>query len=134
MSGIISESIRATDRAGRYGGEEFIVIMPETDKDAAVSTAERIRKRIEMTPFPGRPKAPSNLPPSLHDCFPETSDTWVRKTISIGVASFPRDAHEITSIVALADDALYQAKRAGRNQVVSAEFEQPAPLPKISAA
>jgi diguanylate cyclase (GGDEF)-like protein len=126
MSMIIQESIRSTDRAGRYGGEEFIIVMPETDKEAAFSTAERIRQRIEMTPFPGKPKAPDTLPASLSDCFPETAETWVRKTISIGVSCFPRDAHDLTSLVALADDALYQAKRAGRNRVIAAsEARQP---------
>ena len=119
LAKIIQESIRASDHAGRYGGEEFIVIMPETGKQAARLTAERIRQRIESTPFPGRSRAPQSLP-TLADCFPETAENWVHKTISIGVANFPGDAAETRALVGQADDALYHAKRTGRNRVSAA--------------
>ncbi len=127
LAAIIQDSIRSSDHAGRYGGEEFIVIMPETGKDAAHMTAERIRQRIEETQFPGRPRGPETLPESLSEIFPEGDDTWVQKTISIGLANYPHDAQDARSLVGLADDALYQAKRTGRNRVIAAgEFERAA--------
>lgn len=120
LAKIIEDSIRASDHAGRYGGEEFIVIMPETGKQAASMTAERIRQRIEATPFPGRSRVSGGLPETFADCFPETSESWIHKTISIGVANFPGDASDAATLVGLADNALYQAKHRGRNRVVVA--------------
>lgn len=118
---IIQQAVRTSDSVGRYGGEEFMVVMPETSPAAARATAERIRRTIETTPFPGKPSLPASLPDdSLADCYPETEENWVTRTISIGVASFPSDAGESGMLVAMADNALYDAKRAGRNCVVAA--------------
>jgi diguanylate cyclase (GGDEF)-like protein len=123
----VRDSIRSSDHAGRYGGDEFIVIMPETGKQAACLTAERIRQRIEATPFPGSPRTHGSLPPSFADCFPETADNWARKTVSIGVANYPSDANDSVLLISLADNALYQAKYCGRNRVVAArEWESAA--------
>jgi len=118
---IILDSVRTCDQVGRYGGEEFIVVMPETSADNARIIAERIRQTIEATSFPGYPPLPATLPDaSLADCYPDTEDNWVNKTISIGIATFPGDGADSTTLVAMADNALYTAKRNGRNMVVSA--------------
>mgnify|MGYP001176910229 CR=1 FL=1 len=105
---IVKDSVRANiDIPCRYGGEEFTVIMPETDAAGAKVLAERLRKRIEAYEFPGQEKP-------LH------------VTISIGVSIFPDDATEKLMLIKKADDALYRAKEAGRNntQIYS---EAPAP-------
>jgi len=102
---VVKMSVRSSDTVGRFGGEEFFVIMPETGRDAAMATAERIRAAVEATRFPGHR---------------DTSET-VTKTVSIGVAVLSEDASETQSLVAAADEALYKAKRDGRNQVAEAQ-------------
>jgi diguanylate cyclase (GGDEF)-like protein/PAS domain S-box-containing protein len=98
MGKIISGSIRRSDSGFRYGGEEFVVLMPETPGHATVLAAERIRKRFEsvaFTPVPGR---------------------TVRKTASMGVAEYlPGEAE--TDFLARADQNMYLAKRMGKNRV-----------------
>jgi diguanylate cyclase (GGDEF)-like protein len=94
---LMRESTRTIDCVGRYGGEEFALLLPETDIAGAMEVAERIRGRVEREQFPNR-----------------------AITLSIGVAEFPNYADTPESIIAVADGALYQAKRAGRNQVVQA--------------
>ncbi|CEP68783.1 Adenylyl cyclase class-3/4/guanylyl cyclase [Moorella glycerini] len=89
---IIKNSIRTVDIAGRYGGEEFVIILPGTKKEGAVAVAERIRKSIEIYPFPHR-----------------------HVTVSLGVASAKRN-DSIDSLLARADQACYQAKRQGKNR------------------
>ncbi len=91
---LISEIIRKTDMVGRWGGEEFLVICPETEPDGAVILAENLRAQIEAIQFP----------------FKKTL------TASFGVSGFsPGDSPE--SLTKRADSALYEAKRKGRNQV-----------------
>jgi diguanylate cyclase (GGDEF)-like protein len=97
MASILKDSTRTVDCVARYGGEEFAVVLPETDITGALEVAERIRSRVERTEFPKR-----------------------KITLSIGVAEFPRDATTPGEIVVVADEALYVAKRQGRNQVVQA--------------
>lgn len=97
LAGILRETTREVDCAARYGGEEFGIILTETDLPAALEVAERIRKRVEAAEFPSR-----------------------KITLSLGVAEFPRDAGDASALVAVADEALYIAKNAGRNQVVQA--------------
>jgi diguanylate cyclase (GGDEF)-like protein len=97
VAGILRESIREVDCAGRYGGEEFVIVMPGTNAEAAGVAAERIRQRLSREKFSGR-----------------------RITLSMGIAEFPRDAENALSIISAADGALYEAKRGGRNQVVQA--------------
>ncbi len=84
----------------RYGGEEFSVLLPETSKAAAVVIAEKIRGAVSISPFVIRRER-------------------IEMTISIGVANFPDDALDMESIVQKADQALYQAKKLGRNRVCS---------------
>ena len=94
---LVKDSVRLKiDIPCRYGGEEFTIIMPETDAAGAKVLAERLRKRIEAYEYPGQEKA-------LH------------VTISIGISIFPDDATEKLMLIKKADDALYRAKEAGRN-------------------
>ena len=96
---IILNSIRKTDFGFRYGGEEFVVIMPETTGKAAVKVAERIRRKFASTTF--RP----------------TGDEEINKTISIGVTQYS-PSEKKRDLIARADQSMYQAKKMGKNQVV----------------
>ena len=96
------ENLRSSDVVGRYGGEEFIIIMPDTEKSKAVEVAERLRKILSSTEF----------------TLPEGKNITV--TASFGVATFPEDGSNIDRIVHIADERLYRAKKEGRNKVVSA--------------
>ncbi|MDF1501677.1 diguanylate cyclase [Roseisolibacter sp. H3M3-2] len=92
---------RSVDVVGRYGGEEFLVVLPETDDDGAAAFAERIRERVEA-----------------HAFRPWDEDRELRMTASIGVASFPAARIEsVEDLFARADAALYRAKADGRNRV-----------------
>ncbi len=95
---LLQEEVRTSDSVFRYGGEEFIVILPSTDKGNAVMVAERLVQSIADYPFFEREKHPGG-----------------RITASIGVASFPEDGATAEILIQNADQALYQAKRAGRN-------------------
>jgi diguanylate cyclase (GGDEF)-like protein len=100
---ILQSTIRKTDIAVRYGGEEFCVILPETDMNSAYIFAERFRKQIDAHHFEGEEVQPGK---SL--------------TISVGMASFPQDADSPASLLEKADNALYEAKSSGRNRTCSA--------------
>jgi diguanylate cyclase (GGDEF)-like protein len=93
-------SLRDTDTAYRYGGEEFCVLLRETDAEAAALVAERLRIDI-ATRFAGNRGSPM-------------------VTASLGVAAIPGDAIDAKTLIAAADRALYSAKAAGRNCVVRA--------------
>ena len=97
---VLRSCMRDGDLAARYGGEEFAVMLPTVDPAAAVTIAERIRARTESTIL--------SLAPGITD----------RITVSIGVASAPIQALEPISLLRIADEALYQAKKDGRNRVV----------------
>jgi diguanylate cyclase (GGDEF)-like protein len=100
---IIRESIREYDIAGRFGGEEFTILLPEVGLAEARSFAERLREAVEVASFEVR-----------------TSTTPIRTTISLGVACFPRDAATPTDLIHESDVAVYHAKLKGRNCVVCA--------------
>lgn len=100
----ISANVRGIDLACRYGGEEFVVVMPDTDMNLAFSIAERLRKSIETTPI-----VISRAPGKLNI------------TISIGIAATQGAADTSEALLHRADQALYSAKRTGRNRVVIAE-------------
>ncbi len=91
--------LRATDVPARYGGDEFVIMLPDTPARGALEVAERIRQAVESAPF-------------------TTEAGRVPCTVSIGVASYPQDGRGIESLLARADRALYEAKAAGRNRVV----------------
>jgi two-component system cell cycle response regulator len=98
----VKKSIRGIDLACRYGGEEFVIVMPETDMAVAAIVAERIRRRIAGEPFVIR-----------------DGSTALDITISIGIAALSGVEDNAAAILKRADQALYRAKRDGRNRVVA---------------
>ncbi len=91
---------RMPDLVARYGGEEFMILLQGISKTDAYLTAERIRKQVESTHYEGGQNQPMG-----------------KLTISMGVANFPEDAQNSEALIKQADQALYKAKRAGRNNV-----------------
>ncbi|HEX4104962.1 MAG TPA: PleD family two-component system response regulator [Rhizomicrobium sp.] len=102
FAGRIAANVRGIDLACRYGGEEFVVVMPDTDMEYAYAVSERLRQSIETTPFRVS-RAPHTL--SL--------------TISIGIAAAEGDKDSVDALLHRADQALYRAKKTGRNKVVA---------------
>jgi len=94
VSDVLQQTVRASDLSARYGGEEFVVIMPNTDGLSAYTLAERVRARIEHV----------------------TREYW-NVTVSIGVASLGPDVSAADELLLRADEALYSAKRSGKNRV-----------------
>jgi diguanylate cyclase (GGDEF)-like protein len=99
LSELIRSRVRREEIVARYGGEELVVLMPETDVDGAFQLAEQIRSRVETHEF-------------------SFSGRTVRITISGGVAGAEEANFEIMPFIQIADERLYEAKNAGRNQVV----------------
>jgi two-component system cell cycle response regulator len=97
----IKRSIRGIDLACRYGGEEFVLVMPETDMAVAAMVAERLRRRIASEPFPI-----------------QQGSQAIPVTISIGIAALRGKDDNAAGLLKRADQALYRAKRDGRNRVV----------------
>lgn len=106
VGSVVATTVRASDFAGRYGGEEFIVLLPGADRDGAVVAAETLRLAIAGVDVPG-----VSLP----------------ITASFGVAAMPDDAVEPTFLLRVADRSLYVAKANGRNRVET-HGEAPEPL------
>lgn len=102
------DSVRAVDTVGRFGGEEFVIVLPEMRTGEARDTAERLRRRIADQPI------------AL------ASGESVRLTISIGVAVYPDHGDDVDALCAAADNAMYLAKAGGRNCVVLAVRPMPA--------
>jgi diguanylate cyclase (GGDEF)-like protein len=100
LAGLLRGNLRPGDWCCRYGGEEFIVAMPNADGNAAMHAAERIRRAIEEFPFEHQDKQPTG-----------------NMTISGGVAVLPKDGISIEELTSHADQALYESKRNGRNRV-----------------
>ena len=96
----IREQLRGSDVMARFGGDEFIVLLPETNNKGALEMAERIRKAIEISRFDVR-----------------SGDASI--TVSLGVASYPEDGGNLDVILDKADKAMYRAKQRGRNKVVA---------------
>lgn len=99
----LRKAIRNIDLACRYGGEEFVIVMPETDMAVATTVAERLRRRIAGEPF-----------------VVQQGTRKLDVTISIGIATLCDAADDAVAILKRADQALYRAKRDGRNRVVPA--------------
>lgn len=94
----IKASIRETDHAGRFGGEEFVIVLPHTPQEGAVALAERMRESIEISPV-------------------IIQGTEIRYTVSLGVSFMTPDTESFGAMLNAADHALYRAKNSGRNQV-----------------
>jgi diguanylate cyclase (GGDEF)-like protein len=101
LGALLKDGVRGSDLACRYGGEEFVLILPDATADSARRRAEQIRLAVQHMPlaYKGKP---------------------VRLTISMGVAAFPENAPDSDSLLRRADEALYEAKRTGRDRVVVA--------------
>ena len=97
MGKVIPDALRDLDVVARYGGEEFIALLPQCELPDAVLAAERIRKRLAQQTFDGH-----------------------QITISVGAAEFPMHGDSPAAVIGAADEALYEAKRLGRDQVVGA--------------
>jgi diguanylate cyclase (GGDEF)-like protein len=99
LANSIQAELRFTDVPARYGGDEFIVLLPETPPGGALDVAERIRTAISKTPL-------------------EVDEKRIMSTVSVGVACFPDDGRSLDALAARADRALYQAKQQGRDRVM----------------
>jgi diguanylate cyclase (GGDEF)-like protein len=98
VGSILKQSIRSIDYPARYGGEEFVLVLAETSSDAAVDIAERIRSAVENRRL-------------------DADDERLAVTVSIGVAQSRDEDRGPDEVLARVDQALYQAKRGGRNRV-----------------
>jgi diguanylate cyclase (GGDEF)-like protein len=98
VADVMREQVRDTDYAGRYGGEEFVVLLPDVDSAGAMLFAERLRQRIEslLVTYEGQ---------------------GIPFTISLGVADLSHPTQEYLQLIERADQALYASKEGGRNQV-----------------
>ena len=103
----VKDSIRNEDSPCRFGGEEFVVLLPETSSAQATHVAERICSLMRSQPFNHRGVSLGMV------------------TISIGVAAFPENAQEIDQLLKAADEALYKAKQTGRDRVVTSDIGLP---------
>ncbi|WP_457744951.1 sensor domain-containing diguanylate cyclase [Sulfurimonas sp.] len=102
MSQLLLETLREIDYSGRYGGEEFIIVLPETSIVRAKELAERLRDKIE------------HMTITLQD------ETQFNFTVSIGVASLNKELNSVDKLIKVADSAMYLAKNAGRNRIMCA--------------
>jgi len=109
LSATIRRMMRRTDAAARYGGEEFALILEDTDTSGALVLAERLRKETARMKFVGAGGAEFSI------------------TLSLGLAGYGMHADEPNTLVEAADQALYRAKRTGRNQSCLAETKIPTP-------
>jgi diguanylate cyclase (GGDEF)-like protein len=106
VAAILRDTLRLSDLPGRYGGEEFGVVLPGIDAEGAAAIAERIRRRIEMSVLEDTP--------------------GVRVTASIGYAALAPDDNDHGAWIARADRALYAAKAAGRNRCMGGDASRAA--------
>jgi diguanylate cyclase (GGDEF)-like protein len=112
----ITSQLRAYDSVGRWGGEEFAVLLPQIPLRGATDVAERIRTAVVAL--------------EVTVTIDETTHKITNLSASVGVASFPEDATTVDGLVHAADTAMYRAKRAGRNTVVSSA-EDPGPASRV---
>jgi diguanylate cyclase (GGDEF)-like protein len=101
VAAIMKKKFRTTDLLAKYGGDEFVIILPQTDKVGAYLAAERLRESVEKQVFPGAETQPLK-----------------KLTISIGLASYPEHGASDEEILNRADKALYFAKESGRNRTI----------------
>ena len=104
---VIRAGVRRIDTAARYGGDEFVVVLPETDPTGAYVLAEKIRLGVA-------------------DLNPVVPESDLRPSLSIGVVSYPGDGHTSDELMIAADAAMYRSKRSGKNRVTG--VDAPAPV------
>lgn len=107
LAEILHDCVRESDIVARYGGEEFVIILPDTNKEGGQIVAEKIRIQIENYPFSGCESQPLG-----------------KVTTSIGIASYPEDGLDRSTIIRNADVAMYRAKNRGRNRVCSTAINE----------
>jgi len=100
LATILKQGFRKVDIIARYGGEKFVVLLPETEKEKAFRAAEKIKAYVGNYPFPNRASQPQGMP-----------------TVSIGVASCPQDGTTGAALLHCAGDALVQTRKNGKNTV-----------------
>jgi diguanylate cyclase (GGDEF)-like protein len=110
---VVTAIVRRIDTAARYGGDEFVVILPETDPTGAYVVAEKIRL-------------------GMHDLELDLADEAIRPSLSIGVVSYPDDGTTADELMISADGAMYASKRAGKNRVTGVDM--PADPPAVASA
>jgi diguanylate cyclase (GGDEF)-like protein len=98
---IMQRNLREVDTVARFGGEEFVLLLPDTDKHGAIAVAEKVRRLVELNRFTTEERASTR-----------------QITISAGVSSYPDDVSEMDDLIDHADIALYRAKEEGRNRVI----------------
>jgi len=101
VANLLKRNLREVDLIARYGGEEFILLLIETDVEQALPIAQRLKQLVEVHPI-------------------RAYDELLTQTVSVGLAGYPHDAQTLETLIERADQALYAAKRAGRNCVVAA--------------
>ncbi len=99
LARVLESHVRQVDVVVRYGGEEFIILLPHTDRRWALEMGERTRRAVRAHSFAGGKEGRD-----------------IRITISLGVAAYPQDASGASELIACADEALHAAKRAGKNR------------------
>jgi diguanylate cyclase (GGDEF)-like protein len=109
LADLLLRTTRRADVVARIGGEEFVIVLPESDASGAAAVAEKIRETVAAAPFPGRESQPGG-----------------RLTVTLGFACFPGDGEDAVVLLELADRALYLGKHDGGNCV------RPAPRPPAS--
>ncbi len=103
VASLMVSKVRRGDLAARFGGEEFVVVLPDCGKSRALEVAEMLRETIELAVFPHQDKQPEGM-----------------LTTTLGVATFPEDALDLDMLLKKADDCLYEGKRRGKNIVIPA--------------
>ncbi len=109
LAALVTHTVRKDDAFGRFGGEEFLLVLPHTAAPQALTVAEKVRALIATHPFPFAGKQPLG-----------------RLSVSGGVAEYPNDGIDAAGILHAADEALYEAKRSGRDRVFRAKAAPPA--------
>ena len=113
FAGLLSRNVRSIDLPVRYGGEEFVVLLPDTDKEGATQAAEKVRRAVEGLRLGRRATGG------------ERQATAGNLTVSAGVASYPEDGDQPGIIMQRADQAMYLAKSLGRNRAIAFGSAEP---------
>lgn len=99
ITAVVTRTIRATDTAGRYGGDEFMILLPETDAEGAFVLGEKLRRDVAALGL-------------------RIGERTVRTSVSIGLVAYPEDGTTVEALFSAVDAAMYEAKRRGKNEIV----------------